>query len=78
LGIYTPIDKTSETNNDMNIGHVLLTNVGKELAPICGSQPDAEFQQYILKNGKKWDTLRRSTKTARSRRLNAARPHTDG
>jgi hypothetical protein len=32
----------------MDIGHVLLTKVGEELAIICGSQPDTEFREYIL------------------------------
>ncbi|MCI2424793.1 DUF2806 domain-containing protein [Candidatus Acetothermia bacterium] len=51
-GTPTVLEFKNEANNDMNIGHVLLTKVGKELAPTCGSQPDAEFQQYILKKWK--------------------------
>lgn len=50
----TPIilELQKEIENEMNIGHVLLTKVGEELAPICGSQPDGEFQEYVLKKWK--------------------------
>ena len=36
----------------MDIGHVLLTKIGQELAKICGSQPDSEFREYVLKTWK--------------------------
>jgi hypothetical protein len=41
-----------ETDNKMGVGHAILTKVGRELAPICGSQPDAEFREYVLKKWK--------------------------
>jgi hypothetical protein len=41
----------SEENNEFQLGRVLLTNTGQELAPICGSQRAPEFHSYVLK---KW------------------------
>jgi len=43
------LELTKESDNDMEIGHVLLTKVGQELATICGSSPDSDFLEYILK-----------------------------
>ncbi len=37
----------SETNNNLEVGHVMLTKMGRELAPICGAQMDFEFLKYI-------------------------------
>jgi hypothetical protein len=37
-----------EAGNEMKTGSVLLTKVGAQLAPICGSRPDLEFYAYIL------------------------------
>lgn len=34
-------------NNDIAIGKVLLTRVGQELAPICGSMPVEGFWEYV-------------------------------
>ena len=42
-GTSTILEFEKETENEMSIGHVLLTQIGHELAPISGSQPDAEF-----------------------------------
>jgi hypothetical protein len=39
---------SSDANNRMDIGKVLLTKIGQELAPICGSKPDQEFFNYVL------------------------------
>ncbi len=51
-GRPTVLELRDETNNEMDIGHVILTRIGEELAPICGSQPDEEFREYILKKWK--------------------------
>jgi len=32
-----------ETNNQLDMGRVILTKVGKELAPVCGSKPVGLF-----------------------------------
>ncbi len=34
--------------NNINVGKVLLTNVGKELCNICGSIPNQEFYEYSV------------------------------
>jgi Protein of unknown function (DUF2806) len=51
-GKLTLIELSKESENEMNLGHVLLTKIGQELARICGSQPDEEFQEYILNKWK--------------------------
>ena len=51
-GTPTLLELQKETGNELNIGKVILTKVGEELAPICGSQADAEFREYILKKWK--------------------------
>jgi len=45
----TPLQLTmpAESDNTIDIGHVLLTQVGQELAPISGSKPDPEFFKYV-------------------------------
>ena len=34
-------------DNELDIGHVLLTRIGQELAPICGSKPVEGFWEYV-------------------------------
>ena len=36
-----------DANNELDIGTVLLTRIGKELAPICGSKPVEGFWEYV-------------------------------
>jgi hypothetical protein len=36
-----------ETDNELEIGNVLLTKIGQELAPICGSKPVDGFMDYV-------------------------------
>jgi hypothetical protein len=45
-----PVDLqfSDESGNSLATGHVLLTRVGKELAPICGSKPVPRFMEYVL------------------------------
>jgi hypothetical protein len=45
------IQFNKKENNEMNIGKVLLSKIGQELAPIVGSKPIDEFLDYVLK---KW------------------------
>ena len=47
IGLEFPKDK----ENKLEVGKVLFTNVGKELAPICGSTPSNEFFDYVVE---KW------------------------
>jgi hypothetical protein len=39
-----------EEDNKLELGHVLLSKVGEELAPICGSEPVTGFIEFVLAN----------------------------
>ena len=41
-------------NNELQLGHVLLTQTGQQLAPICGAQPRDGFVDYVKE---KWKGL---------------------
>lgn len=41
-------------NNQMQLGHVLLTKVGQQLAPICGGRAREGFVEYLKE---KWKSL---------------------
>lgn len=41
-------------NNELQVGHVLLTQAGQQLAPICGAQPRDGFVDYVKE---KWKSL---------------------
>ena len=43
------IEFEDDTNSQLNIGHALLTRVGMELAPICGSSKNEDFYQYVIR-----------------------------
>ncbi|HVF54762.1 MAG TPA: DUF2806 domain-containing protein [Pyrinomonadaceae bacterium] len=47
------IEFEQEENNTLEIGKVLLTKTGKELAPICGSKKSEEFMDYIVSEWQK-------------------------
>ena len=42
-----------ESDNELELGKVLLTKIGQELAPICGSSPDQDFYEYICEKWRK-------------------------
>jgi len=46
------LEMQNETDNELQLGHVLLTKVGQELAPICGSQPVEGFVEYVKEKWK--------------------------
>jgi len=54
-GMPTTIEFPADTNNQINLGHALLTSTGRELVPICGSIRNQEFYDYVVdmwvKNG---------------------------
>lgn len=35
-------------NNEMHLGHVILTRAGQQLASICGGQPRGGFLEYLI------------------------------
>ena len=43
-----------DANNELNIGRVMLTHIGKELAPICGSKPVKGFWEYVKDQWKQY------------------------
>jgi hypothetical protein len=47
-GRPTLIEFACDINNQIETGHVLLTNTGKELVSICGSAQNQDFYQYII------------------------------
>ncbi len=47
-GTPVNIEFPREQNNKLILGKVLLTRVGRELAPICDSEPLPDFFDYIL------------------------------
>lgn len=47
-----------ESDNELEIGKVMLTKIGQEFAPICGSSPNQEFYEYIYDKWKKEGLIR--------------------
>lgn len=47
LGIPVSFKLKAESKNNFEIGHVMLTQTGQQLAPICGAQIDIEFINYL-------------------------------
>jgi hypothetical protein len=50
----TPVtlEMPKNSGNEINVGNVLLTKIGQELAPICGSKPVDGFLEYVTKKWK--------------------------
>ena len=46
------LDLSQSPDNKLEIGYVLLTKVGQELAPICGSSPVDGFWDYVKEQWK--------------------------
>lgn len=48
FGRPVEIEMEKEDGNELNVGHVILTNEGKQLAAICGSEPVPGFFNYVV------------------------------
>ncbi len=48
-GRPTLIEFNGEMNNQLEIGHTLLTSIGKELVSICGSSNNEDFYHYVIR-----------------------------
>lgn len=48
------LEMESEADNKLELGHVLLTQAGQELAPVCGSTPTEGFFEYVQEKWKKY------------------------
>jgi hypothetical protein len=46
-GAFLTLSFPNDSDNSMELGKVLLTKAGQELAPVCGSRPIHEFYDYI-------------------------------
>ncbi|MFT2097450.1 DUF2806 domain-containing protein [Marinomonas sp. 2405UD66-6] len=53
FGIPINFVMPKESNNNLEIGNVVLTQAGQQLAPICGAQLNPEFLNYMLEHYKK-------------------------
>ena len=42
-----------ESGNTLEIGNIMLTKAGQQLAPVCGSKINGEFVNYIIEHYKK-------------------------
>jgi len=51
FGRPTKIQFQQEMNNQLDIGHVLLSKKGKELAAICKVERNQDFYEYVIE---KW------------------------
>lgn len=51
FGKPTKIQFHQEMNNELDLGHVLLTEKGKELAAYCKVAPNQDFYKYVIE---KW------------------------
>ena len=49
-----PLEMPGNANNTLQVGKILLTKIGQELAPICGSTPVDGFYEYIKDQWKQY------------------------
>lgn len=47
-GQATTIEFAGDSNSQLDVGHALLTSIGKELVPICGSARNEEFYNHVI------------------------------
>lgn len=48
------LEMPKDVDNELKIGKVLLTKIGQELAPICGSNPVEGFRDYVMTQWKQY------------------------
>jgi len=42
------LEFSKSKDNELDVGKALLTNIGQELAKICGSKPVQDFEDYVI------------------------------
>lgn len=47
-GRPTLLEFSADSGNNLDVGHVLFTATGRELAPICGSAMNQAFYEYVI------------------------------
>lgn len=52
------LEFVNDVNNTFTAGHVMLSNIAEELAPICGAIENAEFYEYITDKWRKEGLLK--------------------
>ena len=53
-GRLLSLEMPNDADNTLELGHVLLTKIGQELAPICGSKPVDGFWEYVMDKWKEY------------------------
>jgi hypothetical protein len=55
----TPVilEMPKDSGNVIKTGHIILTKIGEELAPICGSKPVDGFLEYVIEKWKSFKYL---------------------
>ena len=53
-GKWLRLNMPRDTDNQLELGMVLLTKIGEELAPICGSRPVEGFYEYVKDQWKQY------------------------
>ena len=48
------LEMPKDVDNELGIGKVLLTKIGQELAPICGSESVEGFRDYVMDKWKQY------------------------
>ena len=48
------LEMPKDSDNELGIGKVLLTKIGQELAPICGSESVEGFRDYVMDRWKQY------------------------
>ena len=48
------LEMPNDAGNQLEIGKVLLTKIGQELVPICGSRPVEGFRDYVMDQWKQY------------------------
>lgn len=48
------LEMPQDADNELQLGKVLLTRIGQELAPICGSKPVDGFLEYVKEQWKEY------------------------
>ncbi|MDE0331956.1 MAG: DUF2806 domain-containing protein [Nitrospinae bacterium] len=53
-GKLLKLEMPKDSDNELGIGKVLLTKIGQELAPICGSESVEGFREYVMNQWKQY------------------------
>jgi hypothetical protein len=60
-GAVVPLDLPNDSDNSVNLGKVLFTHIGHELAPISGSEPVDGFLDFVRDKWRSFNYLKEDT-----------------